>query len=123
MDETTGKVGEKVEIKRIAYFNSNDGFFCEYNHLGNKMASLIEIQGKISDKGIELGNDLAMQVVAMKPLTIDRTSISPEQIAKEKRVPIKPQIFDVKSLLPFAYTIRYTATVILVFEFSWIVYL
>ena len=86
LDETTGKVGEKVEIKRIAYFNSNDGFFCEYNHLGNKMASLIEIQGKISDKGIELGNDLAMQVVAMKPLTIDRTSISPEQIAKEKEI-------------------------------------
>jgi elongation factor Ts len=86
MDETTGKVGEKVEIKRIAYYKSDDGFFCDYNHLGNKIASLIEITGKITDVGTTLGNDLAMQVVAMKPLTIDRTGINPEMVKKEQEI-------------------------------------
>ena len=86
LDETTGKVGEKVEIKRIAYFSSDNGFFCDYNHPGNKVASLIEIEGKISDKGIALGNDLTMQIVAMKPLTIDRSSVSAEKIEKEKEI-------------------------------------
>ncbi|MCI0449878.1 MAG: translation elongation factor Ts [Chlorobi bacterium] len=86
LDETTASVGEKVEIKRTEYFKSNSGFFCEYNHVGNKVASIIEIEGKLTDEGITLGNDLAMQVVAMKPLTIDRNGISKEMIEKEKEI-------------------------------------
>ncbi|MEO8512734.1 MAG: translation elongation factor Ts [Ignavibacteria bacterium] len=86
IDETTASVGEKVELKRAAYFKSSDGFFCDYNHLGNKVASLIEITGKLTDEGVTLGNDLAMQVVAMKPLTIDRSGVSEEMIEKEKEI-------------------------------------
>jgi elongation factor Ts len=86
LDETTASVGEKVEIKRIGYFSSTKGFFCEYNHLGNKVASIMELEGTISDKGIILGNDLAMQVVAMNPVSIDRNGISPEKVASEKEI-------------------------------------
>lgn len=86
VDETTASVGEKVELKRASYFSSADGFFCDYNHLGNKVASLIEITGKVTDEGVTLGNDLAMQVVAMKPLTIDRSAVSDDMIAKEKEI-------------------------------------
>lgn len=86
LDQTTASVGEKVDFKRAGYFNSDSGFFCEYNHLGNKVASVIEISGAKSDQGITLGNDLAMQVVAMKPLTIDRSGISQEMVEKEKEI-------------------------------------
>lgn len=86
IDETTASVGEKVELKRAVYFKSDDGFFCEYNHLGNKVASLIELTGKLTGEGVSLGNDLAMQVVAMKPLTIDRSCVSAEMIEKEKEI-------------------------------------
>jgi elongation factor Ts len=86
LDETTASVGEKIEIKRIGYFSSSNGFFCEYNHLGNKIASIIELEGALSDKGIVLGNDLAMQVVAMSPVSIDRNGISAEKIAAEKEI-------------------------------------
>lgn len=86
LDEATASVGEKVELKRAAYYTSADGFYCEYNHLGNKVASLIEITGKVSDEGIQLGNDLAMQIVAMKPLTIDRSGVSQDMIDKEKEI-------------------------------------
>jgi elongation factor Ts len=85
-DELLEKVGEKCEIRRIAYFTSQDGFFCEYNHVGNKIASIIELQGEITDEGKALGNELAMQVVAMKPIAIDRTGISAETIEKEKEI-------------------------------------
>ena len=85
-DDLLEKVGEKCEIKRFEYFTSKDGFFCEYNHLGNKVASLIELQGNITDDGITLGNELAMQVVAMKPFAIDRTGIDPAIIEKEKEI-------------------------------------
>ena len=86
VDETTASVGEKVEIKRAAYYKSDNGFFCDYNHLGNKIASIIEITGKVTDEGVTLGNDLAMQVVAMRPLTIDRDGINKEMAEKEKEI-------------------------------------
>lgn len=86
VDQTTASVGEKVEFKRAGYYSSNDGFFCDYNHLGNKLASIIEITGAKTDIGVTLGNDLAMQVVAMKPLTVDRTGISKEMIEKEREI-------------------------------------
>ncbi len=86
LDSLTGKIGEKLELKRAAYFSSADGFFCAYNHVGNKVASIIELQGNVTDKGAVLGNDIAMQVVAMKPLSIDRTGIDPEVVKKEKEI-------------------------------------
>jgi len=86
IDGTTASVGEKVELKRAEYFCSSDGFYCTYNHMGNKVASLIELTGKASEEGVQLGNDLAMQVVAMNPLTIDRSGVSPEMIEKEKEI-------------------------------------
>jgi len=86
LDGTTASVGEKVDFKRAEFFKSDSGFFCEYNHLGNKLATIIEISGNKTDAGVTLGNDLAMQVAAMKPLTIDRSGISKEMIEKEKEI-------------------------------------
>ncbi|MGH2574950.1 MAG: translation elongation factor Ts [Ignavibacteria bacterium] len=85
-DSLTGKVGEKIEIKRINYYKTEGGFFSEYNHLGNKVASIVQLTGSITDKGTMLGNELAMQVVAMKPIAIDRSEISPVIIQKEKEI-------------------------------------
>jgi elongation factor Ts len=86
LNELVGKVGEKVEIKRVDYFKSSDGFFCEYNHVGNKIASLVEISGNVTEQGIKLGNELAMQVVAMKPAALDRAAIDSKVIEKEKEI-------------------------------------
>jgi elongation factor Ts len=86
LDETTASVGEKVEIKRAGYYTSTDGFFCEYNHLGNKIASLVELTGKLTDEGVALGNDIAMQVAAMRPLFIDRSGVSADMVEKEKEI-------------------------------------
>jgi len=86
VDETTASVGEKVEVKRAEYYSTTGGFYCDYNHLGNKVASLIGLEGKVTDEGVSLGNDLAMQIVAMKPLTIDRSGVSDDMIAKEKEI-------------------------------------
>lgn len=86
IDETTASVGEKVEMKRASYFSSADGFFCEYNHLGNKIASLIELKGTVTDKGLVLGNDIAMQVVAMNPVSINRDGIPAEKIESEREI-------------------------------------
>lgn len=85
-NELTAKVGEKLELKRAVYFRSDGGFFCEYNHVGNKIASIVELAGRLSDRGVVLGTDLAMQVAAMKPISVDRNGIDPEMIEKEKEI-------------------------------------
>jgi elongation factor Ts len=85
-DELLGKVGEKIEIKRVKYLKSGNGFFNAYNHVGNKIASVIELSGTLTDEGANLGNDLAMQVVAMKPIAIYRSEISEDVINKEKDI-------------------------------------
>lgn len=85
-DDLVGKIGEKIEIKRINYFKSQDGFYSAYNHLGNKIASLVEISGNVTEQGTQLGNELAMQVVAMKPTALDRKGIDPKIIEKEKEI-------------------------------------
>jgi elongation factor Ts len=85
-DELVAKVGEKTELKRVSYYKSSNGFFSEYNHLGNKIASLVEIIGAVTDQGLKIGNELAMQVVAMKPVSLDRNGIPSEVIEKEKEI-------------------------------------
>jgi elongation factor Ts len=85
-DELTGKIGEKTEFKRAEYLSSNNGFFSAYNHVGNKIATIIELEGPLTDKGAELGNDLAMQVAAMTPLAINRDGIDKSVIEREKEI-------------------------------------
>jgi elongation factor Ts len=85
-DELTGKVGEKIEVKRVKFLSSNKSFFACYNHLGNKVASVVELEGEVTDKGLYLGNELAMQVVAMKPIAIDRTQIDTKILEQEKEI-------------------------------------
>lgn len=86
LDELIGKIGEKIVFKRAAYFLSGNGFFCAYNHVGNRIASIIELEGALTEKGSELGNDIAMQVAAMTPLAIDRSGIDKGVIEKEKDI-------------------------------------
>lgn len=85
-DDLTASVGEKIEVKRVKYMVSGKGFYTCYNHLGNKIASVIELEGPVTEKGITLGNELAMQVVAMKPVSIDRSQINKSIIEKEKEI-------------------------------------
>ena len=85
-DELTGKIGEKTDFKRAEYLSSSNGFFSAYNHVGNKIASIIELSGTLTEKGTELGNDLAMQVVAMTPLAIERDEIDKSVIEREKEI-------------------------------------
>jgi elongation factor Ts len=86
LNDLLASVGEKIEIKRVNYLKSDNGFFCEYNHMGNKVGSLIELNGSFTDRGAFLGNELAMQVVAMKPIAIDRSEIDKTTLDKEKEI-------------------------------------
>ena len=86
IDSVVSSVAEKVELRRVATMECPDGFICEYIHFGSKLGSLVAIKGKLTPESEALGKSIAMQVVAMSPMAIDRKGISDEVMAKEKEI-------------------------------------
>jgi len=83
--EVLGKVGEKVEISRIAYEEAPDGILVDYIHMGSKLGVLIKFNNvtESAEEIYTLGKDIAMQVAAMNPLSVYREDIPKETIEKE----------------------------------------
>lgn len=83
--EVLGKVGEKVEISRIADEEASNGILVDYIHMGSKLGVLIKFDN-VTDSADEiylLGKDVAMQVAAMNPISVYREDIPKETIEKE----------------------------------------
>lgn len=86
LTETIGKIGEKIDPRRFAIFNS-EGTLIDYIHPGAKLGVMLEIQGvKDNEEVIKLGKDLAMQVAAMNPVAVDRDSVPQEVRDKEREL-------------------------------------
>ncbi len=94
-DNLVAKIGENIEIRRIAYCKSETASFFSYIHGNNKVGALVALEGGDS----ELGRDLAMHIVAMKPLAIDEQGLPADLVAKEREIALaqlagmnKPQV-------------------------------
>ena len=75
------KIGEKIEL---AHFETLEAAaIYAYIHPGNRMASIVGMSKPGFD---EAGHNVAMQVVAMRPLALDADSISQEVKDKELAV-------------------------------------
>lgn len=86
IDTIMGKVGEKTELKRAKLLNIPDGFISGYIHFGSKLGALVAIKGNLNEDSEKLGKSIAMQVVAMNPMSIDRNGIDKSVIEKEKDI-------------------------------------
>ena len=81
-----GKIGEKIEISRFAIDNTANGEIVDYIHMGSKLGVLIEAENVPADKAAEFQpilKDIAMQVAAMRPLSIYREELDKSLIEKE----------------------------------------
>lgn len=86
LDAMMAKVGEKMEINKAGIVEVEDGFVADYNHFGSKLGALVGIKGNYSEEAGDIGNKIAMQIVAMNPIAIDREGISEDVINKEKDI-------------------------------------
>jgi elongation factor Ts len=84
LNDLLAKVGEKIEIRRFALFESNDGALGSYTHLGSKIGVLVELTG-VDAQGARTGagRDVAMQVAAMNPLVVSRDQVEKTLIERE----------------------------------------
>lgn len=84
-----GKIGEKIKVSRFAIDNTANGEIVDYVHAGSKLGVLIEAENVPSDKTNVFEpvlKDIAMQVAAMRPLSIYRDEVDKTLIEKEVKI-------------------------------------
>jgi len=69
--EESGKTGEKTEISAYEYLEAPSTTF--YNHLGNKLATIVGFN--LENVDYQVGRDVAMQVASMNPVAVNRENV------------------------------------------------
>ena len=80
LTEQTGIIGEKIELKEFKRID--DSYVGYYIHAGNKIASLVSLSQKV-ENAEELSKNIAMQVTAMNPISLDENHLDQKIIEKE----------------------------------------
>jgi elongation factor Ts len=78
--EQTGVIGEKIEISAHVV---EDVQVSSYVHAGNRLATLVGFNNKADD---QVTRDIAMQIAAMNPLSIDKDGIDQLTIDRELEI-------------------------------------
>lgn len=76
--EKSGVTGEKLTLSY--YGKIEDAYVVPYIHMNNKLATLVSFSKVINH---DVAKDVAMQVAAMKPVALDKTSTPADVIEKE----------------------------------------
>lgn len=79
-----GKIGEKIELKDYQVVISDTVY--AYNHMGNKLSTLVGLNKNGDEKFVLAAKEIAMQVAAMNPIAIDRDDVPQDVIEKEKEI-------------------------------------
>ncbi len=80
----TGKIGEKIDVRRHTVETNNGGKVVSYIHPGAKLGVLVHVSG---DGDLETaGRDVAMQVAALNPIATSRDDVSDELKEKEMEI-------------------------------------
>lgn len=77
-----GIIGEKLELPYFEVLKAEN--VVSYIHPGNKLATLVGLNKAGID--IQVGRDVAMQVAAMNPVSVDRDSVPKEVVEKELEI-------------------------------------
>jgi elongation factor Ts len=78
----TGKIGEKLAVRRFDLLESDEGQILSYIHPGSKLGVLVDVVG---DGDVEAaGRDVAMQIAALDPIAVSREEV-PDEVKEEER--------------------------------------
>jgi elongation factor Ts len=88
IDQVMGKVGEKVEISRIATESAENGLLVDYIHMGSKLGVIVKFDNASDgrDELLHIGKDIAMQVAAMRPICVYREEVPKDIVEKEMEI-------------------------------------
>ena len=86
LSELIGKVGEKIEIRRLLSLRSEGGFLEQYVHMGAKIGVIVELGAELNPSNKTIARDIAMQVAAMSPIVVSRDNVNKELVDKELEI-------------------------------------
>ncbi|MBK9731242.1 MAG: elongation factor Ts [Chitinophagaceae bacterium] len=79
--EMVGKIGEKIEVRRVERLEGE--CVVPYIHSNYKLGVLVAFNQPASDAVTAIGKDLAMQVAAMNPVSVDQTTVPQNVVDRE----------------------------------------
>jgi len=82
--DLTGKIGEKLGVRRFFVLSSETGRIIDYIHPGDRLGVLVSLAG--DGDLAESGRDIAMQIAALNPMAVRRTDVSQEIQDKELEI-------------------------------------
>lgn len=80
--EVIANIGEKIDIRRFARYETKAGRIASYIHMGGKIGVLVELSGGTA----ELAKDISMQIAAANPACVNRSQVDPAALEHEREV-------------------------------------
>jgi elongation factor Ts len=84
-----GKMGENIQLKRVARIAVDEGMVGGYVHAGSKLGVIVGLRTSASGDAVTtLAKDVAMHVAAFDPtpISVDRDGLPEDEVAKEKEI-------------------------------------
>ena len=78
-------IGENIKVRRFARYA--DGISVPYVHAGGKIGVLVNLETDLpAEKVEEIGKDVAMQIAALNPRFWDKSQVTEDVLAEEKKI-------------------------------------
>lgn len=77
-------IGENIKVRRFARFA--EGFCVPYIHAGGKIGVLVSLNVEGDVDATEIGKDVAMQIAALNPRFWDKSQVTEDVLAEEKKI-------------------------------------
>ena len=77
-------IGENIKVRRFFIFE--DGVSVPYIHAGGKIGVLVNLEVSEGIDATEIGKDVAMQIAALNPRFWDKSQVTEDVLAEEKKI-------------------------------------
>ena len=84
LPEKVMSIGENLQIRRFVRFDDNTSV--AYVHAGGKIGVLVNLEVEGGIDATEIGKNVAMQIAAMNPRFWDKSDVTEDVLAEEKKV-------------------------------------
>jgi elongation factor Ts len=84
LTDAMGRIGEKIAVRN--YARAEGDRVITYIHPGARVGVIVAFNGVGSEDIESVGKDIAMQIAAMKPVSIDESGVPAEVVAREMNI-------------------------------------
>ena len=84
LPEKVMSIGENLQIRRFTRFDQNTSV--AYVHAGGKIGVLVNLAVEGGIDATEIGKDVAMQIAALNPRFWDKSQVTEDVLAEEKKI-------------------------------------